>query len=81
MLTPSLMGFKKARLAAPVKMPILGIAYYEIENVLMARKLDHGGVTHFGTQADNLIRIVAYPNHGRLRHQGRRGGGAGRGLR
>ena len=76
-LTPSLIGFKKARLAAPVRVPILGVAYYEIQNVLAARKLDHGGVTHSGAQADDLIRVVAYPNHGRLRRRRfLRGGGA-----
>ena len=63
MLTPSLMGFRKARLARSGQVPILGVTHNEIENVLASRKLDDGGVTHSAANPDYLIRIVAYQNH------------------
>ena len=56
-------GFQKGEIGRSGQVPILGVAHYEIENVLPARKLDDGGVTHSGTQADDLVRVVAYPDH------------------
>ena len=61
-------GFQKGEIGRSGQVPILGVAHYEIENVLAARNLlNHGGVTHSGTQADYLVRIVAYPDHRGLR--------------
>ena len=56
-------GFQKGEIGRAGQVPILGVAHYEIENVLPAWKLNHGGVAYSGTQADDLVRVVAYPNH------------------
>ena len=58
-LTPSADRFQESQIGRSGQVPILGIAYHEIENVLAARKLDHGGVTNSGPQADDLIGVVA----------------------
>ena len=77
-LTPSEMGFKKGEIGRSGQVPILGISYHEIENVLASRKLNHGGVPHSGADTDDLIRVVGNMNNRWVRcRRSRRGGGAG----
>ena len=56
-------GFQKGEIGRSGQVPILGVAHYEIENVLSSRKLNNGGVAYSGTDPNDLVRIVADPNH------------------
>ena len=70
--------FQKGEIGRSGQVPILGVAYHKIENVLASRKLNHSGVPNSGADTHDLIRVVGNMNNRWVRcRRSRRGGGAG----
>ena len=64
-VTRSPMGLRNARFRRAAQVPVLGIADDEIEDGLVGRELNHGGMSDARRDADDLIGHVVHAQHGR----------------